>query len=68
MKKVLERDHPDTLTSMSNLALAWNHLGCDLDAIELMRETANLSVKVLGADHPHTIERKRWLNDLQQQN
>jgi hypothetical protein len=35
-KKKLGADHPDTLTSMANLAFAWKAQGRDAEAVQLM--------------------------------
>ena len=56
MTKILGEEHPDTLSSMANLAMARKGLGRDQDAEELMRRTVDLSVKVLGSNHPRTVK------------
>ncbi|MGW4077270.1 FxSxx-COOH system tetratricopeptide repeat protein, partial [Streptomyces asiaticus] len=48
-------DHPDTLTSRSNLAYAYLAAG-DLDrAIPLYEQALTERVRVLGEDHPNTL-------------
>ena len=48
-------DHPDTLTSMGNLALGYLIIGkLDL-ALPLYEETLKLKQAKLGADHPFTL-------------
>ncbi|KAF2630919.1 kinesin light chain 1 [Macroventuria anomochaeta] len=54
-KKVLGPEHPDTLTSMSNLALALSNQGKYAEAEEMDSETLRLSKKVSGDEHPHTL-------------
>jgi hypothetical protein len=36
--RVLGEEHPDTLTSMNNLAFTWKSYGRDHDALRLMKE------------------------------
>jgi len=54
-KKKLGADHPDTLTSMNNLAFTWKGQGRVTEAIELVERCAQLRAKVLGAEHPRTL-------------
>jgi len=53
-KSVLGSEHPDTLTSMNNLAFTWKGCGRDTEAIELMEKCVLLQISVLGVDHPNT--------------
>jgi hypothetical protein len=53
-KRVLGTEHPDTLTSMNNLAHALKHQNHDDEAIELMASCMELCMKVLGPSHHHT--------------
>jgi serine/threonine protein kinase/tetratricopeptide (TPR) repeat protein len=48
-------DDPDTLRSMSNLALIYHDLGRHTEALALMKETLKLQKARLGADHPNTL-------------
>src|SRR5262249_28761718 len=48
-------DHPDTLTSMSNLAVSYAGLGRHADALKLREETLALQKARLGPDHPDTM-------------
>jgi hypothetical protein len=64
-KRVLGLEHPDTLTSMNNLAFTLKSQGCDVDAIELMVECVRLRKKVLGIDHPHSQSSIEALNNWQ---
>ncbi|KAH8732409.1 hypothetical protein GQ44DRAFT_602347 [Phaeosphaeriaceae sp. PMI808] len=41
-KKTLSVEHPDTLTSMNNLAFTWKRLDRNAEAIDLMRECVQL--------------------------
>ncbi|OHW92815.1 TPR domain protein [Colletotrichum incanum] len=62
-KRVLGDEHPDTLTSMANLAQTWNRQERRVDAIQLMRDCFRLRQRCLGVDHPHT---KFSLSDLEE--
>jgi hypothetical protein len=46
--------HPDTLTSMNNLAYTWNSMDKKTEAIDLMQTCVRLREMKLGVDHPHT--------------
>jgi hypothetical protein len=54
-KKVLGPEHPDTLASMSNLALLLGRQGKYEDAEAMNRQTLALRKKVLGPEHPDTL-------------
>ena len=56
LERVLGPDHPDTLTTMNNLALAYKDARkLDL-AVPLFEETLKLSKAKLGPDHPQTLK------------
>jgi hypothetical protein len=57
-KRVLGEEHPDTLTSMNNLAFTFKGQGRDDDAVRLMNECVGLRTQVLGSDHPYTLSSK----------
>jgi eukaryotic-like serine/threonine-protein kinase len=48
-------EHPDTLMSMNNLAISYNHAGQNERALELNEETLALRKAKLGLDHPDTL-------------
>ncbi|KAJ9652261.1 hypothetical protein H2198_008471 [Neophaeococcomyces mojaviensis] len=48
-------EHPDTLTSMSNLATVLSEQGKYEQAEEMHRQTLNLSLTVLGLEHTNTL-------------
>ncbi len=50
-RRVQGEDHPDTLTSMNNLAHSLMQLGEHDDAIELMSQAARGRAATLGAEH-----------------
>jgi Flp pilus assembly protein TadD len=52
---VLGREHPDTLTSMSNLALVLGRQGKYEEAEAMNRQTLALKETVLGREHPDTL-------------
>ena len=54
-KKVLGPEHPDTLTSMANLAVTYSGQGKYEEAGELELKVLDLSKKVLGPEHPDTL-------------
>lgn len=62
-EKVLGKEHPDTLTSMNNLALELSNLGKYEEAEQMHRQTLQLREKVLGKDHPSTRRSRKNLDD-----
>jgi hypothetical protein len=54
-KKKLGADHPDTLTSMVNLAFTWKEQGRDEEAIRLMEDCVSSRTRVLGVHHHLTV-------------
>ncbi|KAB8240063.1 purine and uridine phosphorylase [Aspergillus flavus] len=54
-QQVLGPEHPDTLTSMSNLVYTWKQLGKVQDALALMEKCVELRCNLLGLEHLHTI-------------
>ena len=55
MRAKLGPDHPDTLMSMSNLAVSYAAPASTLSAIKLREETLALQKAKLGPDHPNTL-------------
>jgi hypothetical protein len=53
-KRVLGDEHPDTLTSMGNLATTYRDQGRWKAAEELRVQAAIGMIKILGMEHPHT--------------
>jgi tetratricopeptide (TPR) repeat protein len=53
--RVLGADHPDTLTSRNNLALAYRAAGRVAEAIPLFVQTLADRRRALGTDHPDTL-------------
>jgi tetratricopeptide (TPR) repeat protein len=54
-EKVLGPEHPDTLTSMSNLAVVLERQGKYEEAESMSRQTLAQREKVLGPEHPDTL-------------
>jgi tetratricopeptide (TPR) repeat protein len=54
-ERVLGADHPDTLGTRNNLAIAYSDAGRTDEAIRLYEQTLADQERVLGADHPETL-------------
>ena len=54
-KRVLGAEHPDTLTSMANLASTYRDQGRWKEAEELQAKELKICSRVLGAKHPSTL-------------
>ena len=54
-RRELGEEHPDTLTSMNNLAFTMEGLDRKLEATKLMDECIQLRNRVLGSEHPHAL-------------
>jgi hypothetical protein len=52
---VLGKEHPDTLTTMNNLANVLSDQGKYEQAEEMHRQTLGLRETVLGKEHPFTL-------------
>jgi hypothetical protein len=52
---VLGAEHPDTLTSMANLAFTWKEQGRHVEALGLLLDCVQLQSKVLGVEHDATV-------------
>ena len=58
---MLGADHPDTATSLNNLALMRGIQGRYAEAAPLFKEAVEIMERVLGAEHPNTkIMRKNY--------
>ena len=55
-KVVLGENHPDTLSTMNNLAVSYNHQGKHRDAEVLLKLCLDKKKAVLGESHPSTID------------
>ncbi|EUC58653.1 nephrocystin-3 protein [Rhizoctonia solani AG-3 Rhs1AP] len=60
-KKVLGEEHPDTLTSMNNLAYIYSNLGRHSEAEQLQVKVLDARKRVQGEEHPETL---RSMNNL----
>ncbi len=54
-ERVLGRNHPDTLTSVNNLAILYHKQGRYSEAEPLLVRALETSERVLGQDHPDTL-------------
>ncbi|KAL4935809.1 hypothetical protein BDV06DRAFT_233938 [Aspergillus oleicola] len=54
-KRVLGLEHPETLTSMGNLAFTYEEQGRVQEAQELERQVLAIRRRVLGPEHPETL-------------
>jgi len=67
-RRTLGEEHPDTLTSMGNLACIYHDLRQSTEAILLLQQSADTSQKILGEEHPDTVARNfmlsKWKNNL----
>jgi tetratricopeptide (TPR) repeat protein len=54
-ERVLGPDHPDTLASRNNLAIAYRDAGRVDEAISLDEQTLATRERILGPDHPSTL-------------
>jgi tetratricopeptide (TPR) repeat protein len=55
-QKVLGKEHPDTATSLNNLAELYLEMGEYAKAEPLLREATRILQKILGSEHPDTTE------------
>ena len=53
--RVLGKEHPDTLTSIANLASTYSNQGRWKEAEELQVQVMETSSRVLGEEHPSTL-------------
>ena len=54
-KRVLGEEHPDTLSSMGNLAVVYYEDGRYVDAEALILEALEIEKRILGEEHPDTL-------------
>jgi len=55
-ERVLGKEHPQTLSSVNNLALCLYALGDAAAALPLLRRALDSSEQVLGKEHPDTLD------------
>ncbi len=55
LKRLLGPSHPDTLSALNSLAVAYHAAGRVADAIPLVRQILAARERLLGADHPTTL-------------
>lgn len=61
---MLGADHPDTLSSMENLAICYSKAGQQRAALELSEEVVQRMKNKLGANHPDTLSSMDKLSNL----
>jgi Tetratricopeptide repeat len=54
-KRTLGVEHPDTLTSMNNLAISYGNQGRLMEAVELHEKVLKVRKRTLGVEHPDTL-------------
>jgi hypothetical protein len=64
-KTKLGEDHPDTLTSMANLASTYRDQGRGIKALKLIEECVILQTRILGTSHPDTLSSRTALLEWQ---
>ena len=52
---VLGLEHPNTVTSMDNLARTWKGTDREIEAIKLIEQCVQLRKRILGVDYPHAL-------------
>jgi Tetratricopeptide repeat len=55
-ERVLGQEHPKTLLSMSNLAIAYDRQGRQKEAEELVMQVVEVEKRVLGHEHPDILK------------
>ena len=66
-ERVLDPDHPDTLSSRDNLANVYRSAGRGDEAIGLHEQTLAARERVLGPDHPDTLASRNNLANAYQE-
>jgi hypothetical protein len=64
-KRVRGPEHPQTLTSMANLAFTWKAIGRRAEAFKLMDECVQLRRQVVGVGHPDFLSSSETLSRWQ---
>jgi tetratricopeptide (TPR) repeat protein len=65
--RMLGPDHPDTLASWNNLAIAYQEVGRTAEAIRLHERALAGRLRALGPNHPDTLSSRNNLADACQQ-
>ncbi|WP_189428446.1 tetratricopeptide repeat protein, partial [Streptomyces thermoviolaceus] len=64
-ERILGPDHPDTLTSRHNLAIALYAMGRHQEAADLHQRNLTDRERILGPDHPDTLTSRNNLARVQ---
>ncbi|KAF2189776.1 hypothetical protein K469DRAFT_47842 [Zopfia rhizophila CBS 207.26] len=62
-KRVLGKEHPDTLTSMNNLTFTLKSESRHEEAVSLMKTCFELRKRIIGPHHPDTESSHKALNE-----
>jgi hypothetical protein len=62
--RVLGEEHPDTLTTMNNLAVTLCTIGERDAALNLMQAASDKRTKVLGSDHPDSQSSAQYVASM----
>lgn len=65
-KRVPVDEHPNTLTSMNNLAHTFCELGRSDEALALMRDCVYGRQRILGSEHPYAVSSLKTLETWEQ--
>jgi len=60
-ERVLRPEHPETLTSRSNLAYALEEEGRHAEGVAENRRLLGIQLRGLGSEHPHTLGTRKHL-------
>ena len=63
-ERLVGPDHPTTLTSRNNLAMAYHYEGRTAEAVTAYERTLADAERLLGPDHPSTIRARANLSAL----
>ena len=63
-KRLLGSDHPDTLNTRNNLAVAYDSVGRFAEAVDAWEELLPDCQRVLGLEHPLTKQVRKILKQL----
>jgi hypothetical protein len=67
-RRIQGEEHPDTLTTMDNLALTYQDQGKPVDAAQLQEKVLEARRRIQGEEHPRTLTTMNNLALLTYQN
>ena len=65
-KRILGNDHPNTLSSMHNLAKRYSEIGRRQEALQLSEQVLEARKRTLGNEHPDTLKSIKQLANLKE--